>query len=100
MLAGLPPGAMEQLMSSMGGDGMGGGHRIVLTDEEVAAVSRLCEMGFSRADAVQAYLACDKNEALAANFLMDSMTDSFGDDTGNDAMGGSRNGDGNDDIYG
>ena len=38
----------------------------------MAAVDRLTEMGFDRADAAQAFLACDKNEALAANLLMDS----------------------------
>uniref|UniRef100_H3G763 UV excision repair protein RAD23 n=1 Tax=Phytophthora ramorum TaxID=164328 RepID=H3G763_PHYRM len=54
-----------------GGAGAGaGGHRIMLSEEEAAAVDRLCEMGFERTDVIQAYLACDKNEALAANFLM------------------------------
>lgn len=98
MLSNLPPGAMEQMMASMGGDGAGGapggGHRIMLTEEEAAAIDRLCDMGFDRNEAVQAYLACDKNEALAANFLMDSMSDSFG------GGGGGAGGDDNDDIYG
>ncbi|KAE8899597.1 hypothetical protein PF005_g6202 [Phytophthora fragariae] len=103
MLSNLPPGAMEQMMASMGGqgglDGLGGGagagaggHRIMLTEEEAAAVDRLCEMGFERTDVIQAYLACDKNEALAANFLMDSG------DFGGGA--GGAEGDDNDDIYG
>ena len=48
----------------------------------MAAVDRLTEMGFDRAEAAQAFLACDKNEALAANLLMDSMMDGGG------AMGG------------
>lgn len=99
MLSNLPPGAMEQMMASMGGDGAGGapgggGHRIMLTEEEAAAIDRLCDMGFDRNEAVQAYLACDKNEALAANFLMDSMSDNFG------GGGGASGGDDNDDIYG
>lgn len=42
-----------------------------LTEEEMASIDRLVDMGFGRAEATQAYLACDKNEALAANFLMD-----------------------------
>ncbi|KAG6611664.1 UV excision repair protein RAD23 [Phytophthora cinnamomi] len=103
MLSNLPPGAMEQMMASMGGEGglggLGGGagagaggHRIMLTEEEAAAVDRLCEMGFERTDVIQAYLACDKNEALAANFLMDSG------DFGGGA--GGAGGDDNDDIYG
>ncbi|GMF15614.1 unnamed protein product [Phytophthora lilii] len=107
MLSNLPPEAMEQMMASMGGqgglEGLGGGagagaggHRIMLTEEEAAAVDRLCEMGFERTDVIQAYLACDKNEALAANFLMDSG-DSFG---GGAAGGAGGQGDDNDDIYG
>ena len=35
-------------------------------------------MGFDRTEAAQAYLACDKNEELAANLLMDSMGDGGG----------------------
>uniref|UniRef100_K3WIJ7 UV excision repair protein RAD23 n=1 Tax=Globisporangium ultimum (strain ATCC 200006 / CBS 805.95 / DAOM BR144) TaxID=431595 RepID=K3WIJ7_GLOUD len=103
MLSNLPPGAMEEMMASMGGqggfDGAGGagGHRIMLTEEEAAAIDRLCDMGFDRNEAVQAYLACDKNEALAANFLMDSMSDSYGAPGG---AGGGAGGDDNDDIYG
>ena len=109
MLSNLPPGAMEQMMASMGGgSGLenlgggagpgagGGGRRIMLSEEEAVAVDRLCEMGFERTDVIQAYLACDKNEALAANFLMDS-----GDSFGGDAAGGAGDqGDDNDDIYG
>ena len=49
---------------------------------------RLCEMGFDRSEAAQAYLACDKNEALAANFLMDSMAHDYANQ-GADDDGGS-----------
>jgi UBA/TS-N domain len=38
-------------------------------------VRRLGELGFDQSDAVQAYLACDKDEAMAANLLMDNMAD-------------------------
>jgi UV excision repair protein RAD23 len=51
-------------------------------------------MGFDRADAAQAFLACDKNEALAANLLMDG---GFG--FGNDDSGGNEGGDDMDDMY-
>ena len=44
---------------------------IRLTKEESDAVKRLQELGFSQADAVQAYFACDKNEEMAANFLFE-----------------------------
>ena len=50
---------------------MGGAQVLRLSEEEMAAVDRLTEMGFDRTEAAQAYLACDKNEALAANLLMD-----------------------------
>ena len=83
----MPPEAMAQLMSQIGsgggsgagpvggaaGDGPPGGISIQLTQEEAAAVERLCAMGFPRNDVLQAYLACEKNEGSAANFLMDSM---------------------------
>ena len=62
-------GDMAGLMAegAAGGGGMGGPQVLRLTDEEMAAVDRLTEMGFDRAEAAQAFLACDKNEALAAN---------------------------------
>ena len=48
------------------------GATIKLTREESLAVKRLQDLGnFSQAEAVQAYLACDKNEELAANFLFE-----------------------------
>ena len=58
-------------------------------------------MGFDRTEAAQAYLACDKNEALAANLLMDSMDSGgfgggFEDGSGD---GGNNNGNDGDDMY-
>ncbi len=101
MLSQMPPEAMQQMMAQMAGGGAAGGngavaapHRIHLTEEEAAAINRLCDMGFDRNEAVQAYLACDKNEALAANFLMDSMSGEY------DEGGANFGGDSNDDIYG
>ncbi|KAF0714052.1 Aste57867_4066 [Aphanomyces stellatus] len=99
MLSTMPPEAMAQIMQQMQGGGaaaggLGAPTRIHLTEEEAAAVGRLCDMGFDRNEVIQAYLACDKNEALAANFLMDSMSGDY-----DDAAGGF-GGDSNDDIYG
>lgn len=86
---------MQQAMQGGGGDeGLPEGAQVVrLSEEEMAAVDRLTEMGFDRAEAAQAFIACDKNEALAANLLMDG---GFG--FGNDDSGGG-NGDDMDDMY-
>ena len=94
-------GGMGGMMGAMGGAGGGGGggggaQVLRLSEEEMAAVNRLTEMGFDRAAAAQAYLACDKNEALAANLLMDGGFADFGDDAD---MGGGGGGGGDDDMY-
>lgn len=99
-------GGGDDLAGMMGG--MGGPQVLELTEEEMQAVDRLTEMGFDRAEAAQAFLACDKNEALAANLLMDSMGDGGGffggggggsnnNDGSGDGGGDSGNGDANDD---
>merc|ERR1711982_278667 len=95
---------MMQALQQEGAGGAssgGGGQQVLrLTEEEMAAVDRLTEMGFDRTEAAQAFLACDKNEALAANLLMDSA-DGFGfgggAGNGNDASGGAA--DDGDDMY-
>merc|ERR1712228_1027875 len=43
-----------------------------LTEDENAAVERLAELGFEKNEAASAYLACQRNEELAANFLFES----------------------------
>lgn len=77
MISQLPPDQLQRLMGQAGGMGGAGGgappgqNVIRLTEEEMNAVNRLTEMGFDQQDAVAAYLACDKNEALAANLLLE-----------------------------
>uniref|UniRef100_A0A7S4S2J1 UV excision repair protein RAD23 n=1 Tax=Alexandrium monilatum TaxID=311494 RepID=A0A7S4S2J1_9DINO len=81
MLAQASGGGQEDPVSAMlaaggggGGGGPGGapGQTVRLTEEERAAVGRLEALGFDRNMAIQAYLACDKNEEMAANFLFDN----------------------------
>merc|ERR550539_1086228 len=83
-----------------GGGAPPGAQVVRLTEEEMAAVDRLADMGFDRTEAAQAYLACDKNEALAANLLMDGgWGDMGGGSDGNGGNGGNGNGNDGDDMY-
>ncbi|KAK9416191.1 putative XPC-binding domain-containing protein [Seiridium unicorne] len=52
-----------------------GAQAISVTEEEREAIERLCRLGFTQDQAIQAYFACDKNEELAANFLFDQGDD-------------------------
>jgi UV excision repair protein RAD23 len=98
MMASMPPGQMENIMNQAGAAHGHGEHGadppgvIRLTEEEMAAVNRLMALGFSQQQAAQAYLACDKNETLAANLLFEG---GWGDDEG--GMGGGYGGGGDED---
>lgn len=108
MISQMPPEQFQEYMNMVqtggipglgelgAGGGAGGPSVIQLNEEEMAAVDRLTDMGFDRTEAAQAYLACDKNEALAANLLMDGGF-GFGDDMGNGNSG--NGGENDDDMY-
>lgn len=86
MVSSLPPGEAQDLLNGNGNADPPGVVR--LTEDEMAAVNRLVALGFTQQQAAQAYLACDKNEALAANLLLEG---GWGDDDDGD--------NGNNDMY-
>jgi UV excision repair protein RAD23 len=75
------PEALLALLGAnpMGGAAAGGGMPgrtvIQLTQEEKAALDRLEAFGFGRQRSLEAFLICDKNEELAANYLFDHAND-------------------------
>ncbi|GLI65743.1 hypothetical protein VaNZ11_009344 [Volvox africanus] len=69
-------GEEEDAMAMLlGGGGPEGGMVVELTEEDEAAITRLAALGFDRTACLEAYLACDKNEEMAANFLAENMFD-------------------------
>lgn len=48
----------------------GGGIQIQVTPDEKAQIDKIVGMGFNEAEVIQAYFACEKNEALTVEFLL------------------------------
>ncbi|RIA88353.1 putative UV excision repair protein [Glomus cerebriforme] len=76
-----PTSFLRLLQEGGGGGGGGGGEEtqgnipppqyVSVTQEEKEAIDRLEALGFERALAIEAFLACERNEELAANYLFD-----------------------------
>lgn len=69
--------------------------------EEAANLNQLVAMGFDRTEALQVFLACDKNVEMAASMLFDNMAAEGGPQgsRGSGGTGGDQgsSGDGSDD---
>jgi len=52
---------------------------VQVSPEDRAALERLMGLGFSQPVALQAYLACDRNEEIAANYLLEHGAELEGD---------------------
>eukprot|EP00178_Gracilaria_changii_P009786 TRINITY_DN2840_c0_g1_i1.p2 TRINITY_DN2840_c0_g1~~TRINITY_DN2840_c0_g1_i1.p2 ORF type:complete len:455 (-),score=95.51 TRINITY_DN2840_c0_g1_i1:2154-3488(-) len=85
--------AMEQLAQAMAGAGGGrdgpGPGQILVTEEEHEQLHRLNELaagfGLERAQVVETWLACDRNENLAANYLVENAEQLRADQAANAA---------------
>ncbi|KAF9197290.1 hypothetical protein BGZ49_002340 [Haplosporangium sp. Z 27] len=63
-----------------GGHPPAGANHIYVTQDEQEAIQRLESLGFDRQTAVEAFLACDRDEQMAANYLFDHGHDDFEED--------------------
>merc|ERR1719204_1129603 len=54
---------------------MGNPNVIRMTHAEAASIERLKNIGFSQHQALEAFLVCNKNEQMAANYLFENAND-------------------------
>ncbi|CAG8520132.1 4793_t:CDS:2 [Ambispora leptoticha] len=71
----LNEGSTDQSALTAGEGNLSSPHYVSVTPEEKEAIDRLEALGFDRALAIEAFLACDRNEELAANYLFDHVND-------------------------
>lgn len=110
MVSMMPPDQLQQMMTQ-GGMGAGlqqggvppGATVIRLSEEELASVDRLVALGFTQQQAAEAFMVCDRNEEIAANYLYDNQDDGYdavydAGEYGGDG-GDGEHGDEDDDMY-
>jgi UV excision repair protein RAD23 len=67
-------------LGGLGGAPPPGTHVLQVTAEEREAIDRLESLGFDRSAVIRAWVLCDRNYELAANYLADHGNDLMDDD--------------------
>jgi len=75
---GMGRGMMGQVGAQQPPVGNPNANVIRMTHSEAAAVNRLKSIGFSQHQALEAFLVCNKNEQMAANYLFENANDFAG----------------------